>query len=195
MSLGKKELRKWEAATISKIIERTLRQRNKSATYWVLKRQQKRGCQMKLGRMGTRGTEIWIQWANRNQVYWERWVLNTMSKPEELWQVTEEAIMKHFLTPKSHYKTSLQTISVFSVLILTCLQVLPQSEVMYISSLYSTSWDPRLPEEKIHTEYLHINTKRERVSLIFFLTWGDAAISSLCFILGEEEEETWASYI
>ena len=27
----------------------------------------------------------------------------------------------------------------------TCRQVFPQSEVMYISSLFSTSWEPRLP--------------------------------------------------
>lgn len=31
---------------------------------------------------------------------------------------------------------------------LTCLQVLPQSDVIYISSLYSTSWAPRLPGNK-----------------------------------------------
>lgn len=28
----------------------------------------------------------------------------------------------------------------------TCLQLLPQSELMYISSLYSTSLEPRFPE-------------------------------------------------
>lgn len=73
-----------------------------------------------------------------------------------------------FSDTNSHCKTTLQIIRLFSVFILTCLQVLPQSEVMYISSLYSTNWDPRLPEEKIHTEYLHMNTERERDTLIFF---------------------------
>lgn len=131
-----------------------------------------RGCQMKLGRMGTtRGTEIWR-------------VLNTKSKSKDLWQSQQNLWWSIFMRANNHCKTSLQIVSLFSVFILTCLQVLPQSEVMYISSLYSTSWDPRLPEEKMHTEYLHMNTERESL-IFFFLTWGKAAISSLCSILRE----------
>lgn len=37
----------------------------------------------------------------------------------------------------------------------TCLHVFPQSEVMYISSLYSTSLEPRLPEGKMEKWKFH----------------------------------------
>lgn len=41
----------------------------------------------------------------------------------------------------------------------TCLHVSPQSEVMYISSLYSTSLEPRLPEGQVKSRRMrHAST-------------------------------------
>lgn len=159
-----------------------------------------RGCQIKLGRMGTRGTEIWIQRANQTKSLGK----DGCCKTKDSWQVTEGSIMKHFSDTNSHYKTPLQIISLFSVFNLTCLQVLPQSEVMYISSLYSTSWDPRLPEEKIqqnitkwiqrerHINFLLFNLRQSSnfLTLYDFKREGEVNVSKL-HIKRVKLQETW----